>query len=78
MDKGDSKDLSLKPKQWKMLFIAFLFVYIFVNIFYFFIGDLLIKLPLLMRTFVIAGIFVPVFGKAIPFFQKLLYKWTIK
>lgn len=67
-----------KPKQWKMLLIAFGFVYVFVNIFYFFVGDFLGKLPLLLRTFIIAAIFVPVFGRAIPFMQNLLYKWTLK
>lgn len=66
-----------KPKQWKMLLIAFCFVYIFVNIFYFFLGEILLKFPLYIRTFIIAGIFVPVFGKVIPFLQKCFYKWTI-
>jgi hypothetical protein len=31
-----------------------------------------------LRTFVIAGIFVPVFGKAIPYVQKQFYGWITK
>lgn len=78
MNKQTSNITFSKPKQWKKLIITFLFVYIFVNIFYFLVGDFLAQLPLLLRTFIIAGIFVPIFGKAIPFMHNLFYKWTIK
>ncbi len=66
------------PKQWKMLFIAISFVYVFVNIFYFILGDFLIALPALIRTLIIACVFVPVFGKVIPLVQQKIYKWIIK
>gem|GEM_PF-1801505 len=78
MNNQQKNNPALKPKQWKMLLIAFLFVYVFVNTIFFLFGDFLFRLPLLLRTFFLAGIFVPTFGTVIPAIQKKFYKWTIK
>ncbi|MDH5828778.1 hypothetical protein [Sphingobacterium faecium] len=78
MNKQESNKQALKPKKSKLLLIAFLFVYVFVNIVFFLFGEFLFSLPLLLRTFVLASLFVPIFGTAIPALQKKFYKWTIK
>lgn len=66
------------PKKWKLMLIAFLFVYPVINLIFFFLGDWLFSLPQLVRTLIMAIILVPVFGIGIPTLQKKFYKWTIK
>lgn len=67
-----------RPKKWKMMLIAFLFVYPIINIIFFLFGDFLFELPQLLRTLVLAILFVLLFGIGIPTLQKKFYKWTIK
>ena len=77
MNSQQNHNMNMKPKQWKLMLIEFLFVYIFVNTIFFLFGDVLSELPLLMRTFILAGVFVPTFGKVIPALQRRFYKWTV-
>lgn len=69
---------NIKPKTWKLMLIAFLFVYPVINLIFFFLGDFLFQLHQLVRTFVMACIFIPLFGMGIPALQKKFYRWTIK
>lgn len=66
------------PKSWKMLLIGFAFVYPAINIIFFFLGDFLFGLPQYLRTFLMAGLFVPLFGICIPLLQNKLRNWTTK
>lgn len=67
-----------KPKKWKMMLISFLFVYPVINIIFFVFGDFLLELHQLLRTLVLAVLFVPLFGIGIPVLHKRFYKWIIK
>lgn len=67
-----------KPKMWKMMLIAFIFVYPAINVIFFLFGDFLFGMHQLIRTFVLAGIFVPLFGICIPLLQRKFHHWTIK
>ena len=67
-----------KPKRWKMLFISFLFVYPFVNVVFFVLGDFLATLPQPVKTLILATIFVPAFGLVNPILHKRYWKWICK
>jgi hypothetical protein len=66
-DMKNAQDNLVKPKSWKLMLIAFVFL-----------GSYLFAIPQLIRTLILAIIFVPLFGIRIPTLQKKFYKWTIK
>lgn len=67
-----------QPKKWKMMLVTFMLVYPVINIIFFLFGELLIALPQLLRTLVLAIVLVPLLGTGIPILQKLLRKWIVK
>ena len=71
-------DKSRSPKNWKLMLIAFVFVYLTMNVVFFLLGNLLATMPQLIRTLILAIVFVPLFGVGIPTLHKMLYKWTIR
>ncbi|TDQ06483.1 hypothetical protein ATK78_4554 [Pedobacter metabolipauper] len=73
-----AEDNPVKPKNWKLMLIAFVFVYFTMNLVFFLLGSYLFAIPQLMRTLILAIIFVPLFGIGIPALHKKFYKWTIK
>jgi antibiotic biosynthesis monooxygenase (ABM) superfamily enzyme len=67
-----------KPKRWKMMLLSFAFVYPSINIIFFLFGKYIFLLPQLLRTFVLAAVFVPLFGICIPLIQNRFKDWTMK
>jgi antibiotic biosynthesis monooxygenase (ABM) superfamily enzyme len=75
---NNEQNKSAKPKSWKLMLIAFVFVYLTMNVLFFLLGSFLFALPQLIRTLVMAVVLVPLFGVGIPTLHKKFYRWTIK
>jgi antibiotic biosynthesis monooxygenase (ABM) superfamily enzyme len=65
-----------KSTQHKRAFIIWLAIYPLVTILYYLLGSYLILLPLILRTFILTSIAVPVmFYFLVPLLNKLFRNW---
>ena len=65
-----------KSNQHKRAFIIWLAIYPLVTILYYLLGGYLILLPLILRTFILTAIAVPVmFYFLVPLLNKLFSNW---
>ncbi|HEY9259840.1 hypothetical protein [Chitinophaga sp.] len=67
---------SNKNNQHKMAFIIWLAIFPLITLTFYLFGDLLLLLPLVLRTFILTIIIVPtVFYIIVPFYTRLLSAW---
>lgn len=65
-----------KNDQHKMAFIIWLAIFPLITLTFYLFGDLLLLLPLVLRTFILTIIIVPtVFYIIVPFYTRLLSAW---
>lgn len=67
---------SNKNNQHKMAFIIWLAIFPLITLTFYLFGDLLLLLPLVLRTFILTIIIVPtVFYIIVPLYTRLLSGW---
>jgi antibiotic biosynthesis monooxygenase (ABM) superfamily enzyme len=65
-----------KNEQHKRAFIIWLAIYPLITILYYLLGSYLVSLPLMVRTFILTAIAVPVmFYFLVPLLNKLFRRW---
>lgn len=66
----------IKNDKHKRAFLIWLAIYPLITILFWLLGDYLTKFPLVVRTFILTAIAVPmVFYVILPFYSKLFTKW---
>jgi antibiotic biosynthesis monooxygenase (ABM) superfamily enzyme len=68
-----------KKTQHKRAFLVWLAIYPLITLISYLFGDILIKIPLPLRTLVLTGVLVPLMVYLIlPWYHRLFHKWLTK
>lgn len=67
------------PPKWKMAVLMWIAIYPLITLLFFFFGNQIIKLPLMLRTLVLTLILVPsMVFILVPFLTKRFHNWLNK
>jgi antibiotic biosynthesis monooxygenase (ABM) superfamily enzyme len=68
-----------QPPKWKFSVMVWLAIYPAITVLQFLIGDVLVRLPLPLRTLILTGILVPLMVFVLlPLLRRLLGSWLTK
>jgi hypothetical protein len=68
-----------QPPKWKFAVMVWLAIYPAITVLQFLIGDVLVRLPLPLRTLILTGILVPLMVFVLlPLLRRLLGSWLTK
>lgn len=68
-----------KPPKWKMAILMWIAIYPLITLIFFFFGEQIIQLPLVLRTLVLTLILVPsMVYILVPFLSRVFRPWLIK
>jgi antibiotic biosynthesis monooxygenase (ABM) superfamily enzyme len=68
-----------QPPKWKFAVMVWLAIYPAITVLQFFIGDVLVRLPVPLRTLILTGILVPLMVFVLlPLLRRLLGSWLTK
>ena len=68
-----------QPPKWKFAVMVWLAIYPAITVLQFLIGDVLVRLPVPLRTLILTGILVPLMVFVLlPLLRRLLGSWLTK
>jgi hypothetical protein len=68
-----------QPPKWKFAVMVWLAIYPAITVLQFLIGDVLVRLPIPLRTLILTGILVPLMVFVLlPLLRRLLGSWLTK